>query len=97
MIVVIVVCNRGSSFVNVGLLVSTSSIFLIPILHTRCCFPERVKILLKKKADSTIANKKKELPLHRACASSDNIEVGVTHQIPHSSHQRNPLVSDVVC
>lgn len=27
MIVVIVVCNRGSSFVNVGLLVSTSSIF----------------------------------------------------------------------
>ena len=57
----------------------SSSIILILILHTRCGFPSRVKLLLKHKADCTIANKKKELPLHRACASTDNIEVGVPY------------------
>ena len=38
-----------------------------------------MKVLLKHKADCAIGNKKKELPLHRACASNVNIEVGVSH------------------
>ena len=58
--------------------------YFIPILHTRCDFPGRVKILLKYKADCTIANKKKELPLHRACGSSNNIEVGVARVHTHT-------------
>ncbi len=43
--------------------------------HPRCNFVTRVKILLRAKADISIANHKKELPLHRACSSDKNIEV----------------------
>lgn len=67
----------------------------IPILHTRCGFPGRVKLLLKNKADCTIANKKKELPLHRACASSSNIEVSMVHIKVITS--KDSLVGDDVC
>ena len=67
--------------------------------HIRCGFPGRVKLLLKHKADCTIANNKKELPLHRACASSNNIEVGVSciKAFQCCSYQRNCLVGDDVC
>ena len=44
-------------------------------LSFRCQFVTRVKMLLRCKADVTIANSKKELPLHRACGSDKNIEV----------------------
>lgn len=70
----------------------TVYIILIPILYTRCGFAGRVKLLLKHKADSAIANKKKELPLHRACASNSNIEVGVAHtKAFHSDHIKGIL------
>ena len=56
----------------------SSSFHIYSILHTRCSFPGRVKILLKHKADCIVANNKRELPLHRACTSVNNIEVGVS-------------------
>lgn len=55
-----------------------------------------MKLLLKHKADCTIANKKKELPLHRACASNSNIEVGVPpYALKHSIVTTS--VSDDAC
>ena len=38
-------------------------------------FVSRVKLLLRFKADCTIANAKNELPIHRAASSDKNIEV----------------------
>ena len=35
----------------------------------------RVKLLLRHKANASIANEKRELPLHRAAANDKNIEV----------------------
>ena len=47
------------------------------IIASRCGFMSRVKLLLKYKADTSIANEKNELPLHRAASSDKNIEVMV--------------------
>ena len=43
----------------------------------RSGFVSRVKLLLHFKADSSIANGKNELPMHRAASSDKNIEVHV--------------------
>ena len=51
-------------------------------LSFRCQFVTRVKMLLRCKADVTIANTKKELPLHRACGSDKNIEVCLCLHFP---------------
>ena len=45
------------------------------MVATRCGFVSRVKLLLKHKADASIANEKNELPLHRAATNDKNIEV----------------------
>ena len=47
------------------------------MVATRCGFVSRVKLLLKHKADTSVANEKNELPLHRAASSDKNIEVMV--------------------
>ena len=52
-----------------------SGILTQTCLSFRCQFVTRVKMLLRCKADVTLANTKKELPLHRACGSDKNIEV----------------------
>ena len=49
----------------------------IALTHHRCQFGARVRVLLHFKVDATIANQKQELPLHRACGSDSNMEVGV--------------------
>ena len=41
----------------------------------------RVKLLLRHKADPSIANEKKELPIHRAASDDKNIEVCVNLKI----------------
>ena len=46
------------------------------MIHTcRSGFVIRVKLLLRYKADCSIANGKNELPIHRAASSDKNIEV----------------------
>ena len=45
--------------------------------HPRCQYGARVRVLLHFNVDVTIANHKQELPLHRACGSDSNMEVGV--------------------
>ena len=46
----------------------------------RCGFMSRIKLLLRYNADASIANTKKELPLHRAAGSDKNIEVQLEHK-----------------
>lgn len=44
-------------------------------LAARCGFPSRARLLLKYGADPLISNSRNELPFHRACTSTENLEV----------------------
>ena len=66
----LVAARQGTSeSLSLSLSCLTADFYLL-----RCQYVERMKLLMRHKADISLANHKQELPLHRACTSNSTIE-----------------------